>query len=176
MNLPVQYKYLLQNEAPNIIKEAIKLYGTKEVVGPKHNQEILSWAKELGLEKVYTNDEIAWCGLAAAIFAKRAGYVPVKDPLWARNWSNFGNKQKEAMLGDILVFSRESGGHVGLYVGEDPLCYHVLGGNQSNSINITRIKKDRCISINRCPWKIGQPLSVKKIFLNSDGSISTNEA
>ena len=36
------------------------------------------------------------------------------------------------MLGDILTFKRNGGGHVGLYVGEDKDCYHVLGGNQGN--------------------------------------------
>jgi len=46
-----------------------------------------------------------------------------------------------------LVFWRgtKSGwqGHVGFYAGEDATHYHVLGGNQSDSISITRIRKTR---------------------------------
>lgn len=158
-----------------VVVEAAKLMGTKEIIGNKHNPIILNWAKELGLDKVYTNDEIPWCGLFIAYVVFKAGFTPVNNPLWARNWSNFGNKQKEAMLGDVLVFVREGGGHVGLYVGEDDVCYHVLGGNQNNQVSITRIKKDRCISINRCPWRIKQPEAVQVYKYTPSGLISTNE-
>ena len=160
-----------------VVVEAAKLIGTKEIIGNKHNPIILNWAKELGLDKVYTNDEIPWCGLFIAYVVFKAGFTPVKDPLWARNWSNFGNKQTTAMLGDVLVFVRSGGGHVGLYVGEDDVCYHVLGGNQNNQVSITRIKKDRCISINRCTWRIKQPEAVQVYKYSSTGkSISENES
>lgn len=171
-----QYKWLEKENGPNVIVEAVKLYGTKEIIGKEHSKEILDWAEDLGLKKVYTNDEIPWCGLFAAIVVKRAKFDPVQNPLWARNWNNFGTKQNDAMLGDILVFSRESGGHVGFYVGEDKTCYHVLGGNQSNMVNTTRILKSRCIGIRRCQWKKAQPKNVRKIELESNGLISTNEA
>ena len=159
-----------------VIEEGAKLIGTREIVGKKHNPIILDWAKDLGLSKVYTSDEIPWCGLFVAYVVKQAGFEPVKDPLWARNWNSFGNKQDIAMLGDILVFSRNGGGHVGFYIGEDNTCYHVLGGNQNNTVNITRILKSRCIGIRRCPWRIAQPVAVKRYFYNSKGSISSNEA
>ena len=172
-----QYKWLEKETAPKVILEAVKLYGTKEIVGKQHSKEILSWAKEVGLEKTYISDETAWCGLYLGIVVKRAGFDIVKDPLWARNWNNFGTSQKTAMLGDILVFTRPGGGgHVGFYVGEDSTCYHVLGGNQSNMVNTTRILKSRCIGIRRCPWKVSQPASVRVIKLNSVGAVSTNEA
>lgn len=172
-----KYKFLEKEQGPKVLVEAVKLYGTKEIVGSQHSKEILSWAKELGLEKTYTNDEIPWCGLFTAIVIKRAGFQVVSKPLWARDWSNFGTKQSEAMLGDVLVFTRPGGGgHVGFYIGEDDTCYHVLGGNQANMVNTTRILKSRCIAIRRCDWKVSQPKQVRKIKLNSNGSISTNEA
>lgn len=172
-----QYKWLEKQVSPKVIEEAVKLYGTKEIVGKQHSKEILSWAKEVGLEKTYTNDEIPWCGLFAAIVVKRAGFTPVSNPLWARNWNNFGTKQKTAMFGDILVFTRPGGGgHVAFYVGEDDSCYHVLGGNQSNMVNTTRLLKSRCIGIRRCPWKISQPNNVKVVKLSGKGEISKNES
>lgn len=58
------------------------------------------------------------------------------------------------MLGDALTFKRNGGGHVGIYVGEDSTCYHVLGDNQSNMVCITRIEKTRCSGIRRTEWKI----------------------
>ena len=172
-----QYQWLNKMSGPKVMIEAIKLYGTKEIVGKQHSKEILSWAKELGLEKTYNADEIPWCGLFAAIVVKRAGFVPVEKPLWARNWNNFGTKQNVAMFGDILIFTRPGGGgHVGFYVGEDESCYHVLGGNQSNMVNTTRILKSRCIGIRRCEWKISQPKDVRVIKLESKGVISSNES
>jgi uncharacterized protein (TIGR02594 family) len=172
-----QYQWLANENSPKVIAEAVKLYGTKEVVGKQHSKEILSWAKELSLEKIYTNDEIPWCGLFTAIVVKRAGFNIVKSPLWARDWLNFGTQQKTAMLGDVLVFTRPGGGgHVGFYVGEDDTCYHVLGGNQSNMVNTTRILKSRCIGIRRCDWKVSQPKNVRVIKLASTGTVSINEA
>jgi uncharacterized protein (TIGR02594 family) len=172
-----QYLFLNKEAGPRVIQEAVKLYGVREIVGKEHSKEILSWAKELGIEKTYTNDEIPWCGLFVAIVVKRAGFTPVENFLWAKNWNKFGTAQKTAMLGDILVFIRPGGGgHVGFYVGEDDTCYHVLGGNQSNMTNTTRILKSRCIGIRRCPWRISQPTNVRVIKLSSKGSVSTNEA
>lgn len=169
------YRFLEQESGPKVITEAVKLYGTREIVGRQHSPEILSWAKEVGL--AYSADETPWCGLFAAIVVKRAGFDVVKDPLWARNWNNFGTPQKVAMLGDILVFTRPGGGgHVGFYVGEDDTCYHVLGGNQSNMVNTTRILKSRCIGIRRCDWRVAQPANVRVIKLAANGTVSSNEA
>ncbi len=169
------YEFLSTETAPRILVEAVKLIGTKEIVGKKHNPIILEWAKELGLEKVYTNDEIPWCGLFAAICAKRAGLEVVKSPLWALSWAKFGTKEEVPMLGDILTFKRNGGGHVGIYVGEDETCFHVLGGNQSNQVNVTRIEKKRLHEARRTAWKIAQPANVRVIKLTSKGVISKNE-
>lgn len=100
----------------------------------------------------------------------------VINPLWARNWVNFGTKVDTAMLGDILVFERgANSGHVGIYVGEDKDSYHVLGGNQGDAVSIVRIKKVRCIGIRRTTWSISQPENVRVINLNATGAISENE-
>ena len=93
-----QYQWLNKMSGPKVMIEAIKLYGTKEIVGRQHSKEILSWAKELGLEKTYNADEIAWCGLFVAKVIQKAGFEIVKDPLWALNWNKFGTKESSAML------------------------------------------------------------------------------
>ncbi len=169
------YNYLKSN-SPNVIDEAIKYLGIQEVLGKEHNPIIMQWADELGLRKIYTNDEIPWCGLYVAIVCKRADKEVVTNPLWARNWLKFGTKQPTAMLGDILVFSRGTGGHVGFYVGEDKDCYHVLGGNQGDKVCVTRVRKLRCIGVRRPKWKIAQPKSVRVITLGNNGIISEDEA
>ena len=42
-----------------------------------------------------------------------------------------------------MVFTRAGRGHVGLYLGEDATHFHILGGNQTNNVSITRIAKVR---------------------------------
>jgi uncharacterized protein (TIGR02594 family) len=175
MILPKKYQWLQLEESPKHLLKAIELFGTTEIVGPKHNPVIMDWARETNL-KQYTNDEIPWCGLFIAIIMKRANREVVKDPLWARNWAKFGVKVDQPMLADVLVFQRETGGHVGLYIGEDRTSYHVLGGNQGNAVSIVRIEKSRLIASRR-PSYHTQPLNIRKIKLDSTGTItSTNEA
>ena len=172
----MSYSYLQEEKSPKLLVEAVKLLGTKEVVGKEHNPVILGWAKELGLNKVYTADEIPWCGLAIAYEAHMAGVTVVDKPLWALSWATYGTKVTEPMLGDILTFKRDGGGHVGIYVGEDKDCYHVLGGNQGNAMSITRIVKTRLYQARRTEWKVAQPANVRKVMLDAKGTISKNEA
>ena len=155
--------------------QAVKLIGTKEIVGKQHNPIILDWARELGL-KMYTNDEIPWCGLFIAYCAHKAGVEVVDAPLWALNWAKYGTHVNQPMLGDVLTFKRDGGGHVGIYVGEDRTHYHIIGGNQGNQVNIMRIAKTRLHQARRTAWKIAQPANVRVIKLESQGTISTNEA
>ena len=82
----------------------------------------------------------------------------------------------EAALGDVLVFARpKGGGHVGLYVGEDETAFHVLGGNQSDGVTISRISKDRCIAVRRPGYKAA-PATAKPVELAATGALSVNEA
>lgn len=159
-----------------MVTEALKLFGVKEQPGDRDNPEILAWAKETGLGKVYSNDSVPWCGLFMAVVAKRADKPFPDSPLWALNWRNFGVPVAQAMFGDVLVFKRDGGGHVGLYVGEDIYAYHVLGGNQSDQVCFTRIAKNRAVAVRRPIWQIAQPANVRKIILSPQGVISTNEA
>lgn len=173
MKLPSKYLWLAYEGAPRHLVKALELYGVTEVIGSKHNPVILEWAKELGV--AYNADEIPWCGLFVGVCIKRANREPVEGLLSSRNWVNFGVKSPVPMLGDILVFARSGGGHVGFYVGEDDKNYFVLGGNQGNQVNILRISKKRLLEARR-PAYHTPPLNIRKIVLNVKGPISDNEA
>lgn len=164
------YEWLWDEPGPNMLVECLKLFGTKEAAGAKNNPTIVGWAKETNT--TYPGDSVAWCGLIMSVTAKRAGwdYYPGKNALWARNWAIWGKGVKTAMLGDVLVFPRGNGGHVALYVGEDKTHYHILGGNQSDSVCIVRKAKTPILAIRRAPWKIAQPESVRRVFLSGKGA------
>ncbi len=178
IKLPKQYAWLAEEPGPRILKAMLAMHGTGEVPGPGNNPSIMKWARDTDLAKVYIADAIPWCGLAVAYAAKQAGFPSPSGPLWAKAWLNFGTevpKGKE-MLGDVLVFGRKGGGHVGIYVGEDKDCFHVLGGNQSDAVNIKRIPRARFLGARRCKWEINQPANVRKIRLAASGAISSSEA
>jgi uncharacterized protein (TIGR02594 family) len=158
---------------PKLVSKAIDLIGTSEIPGPKSNATIIKWAKDVGVG--YNDDDIAWCGLFVAYVVKKTGRVPVTNPLWARNWAKWGVKSEKPELGDILVFSRGTGGHVGFYVAEDNTAYYVLGGNQGNTVSIVRIAKNRLLAARR-PIYNEKPASVKSYVIDGEGELSTNEA
>lgn len=168
-----KYAWLDREPAPKMLRHALDLYGIKETIGEADNPIILEWAKECGI-KGYHHDSVAWCGLFMAVIAKRAGKPIPENPLWAKNWAAWGQSSPKE-LGAVLVFSRTGGGgHVGLFVGEDSECYHVLGGNQSDSVCVARIRKERLIGC-RSMYKV-KPATVRPVWLMNSGTVSTNEA
>lgn len=181
MKISSKYNWLSSViDAPKMVQEAIKLgkLDTTEIAGKKSNPEILALAKEAGVSDIYTSDEMAWCAVAHCVLVLRSSReVPFKgyDRLRAKSFLKFGVKVDVPMFGDTLVFGREGGFHVGLYVAEDDDCFHVAGGNQGNQYSVVRIKKDRLIEARRPIYK-NQPISVKRIFVDAIGSPSLNEA
>lgn len=176
--MPIPAKYSWLNDVgtlPRMVQEGLKLYGTIETPGDMDNPKIMQWAQETGLTNVYTADAVPWCGLFMAVVAKRAGKKLVQGPLWALNWGKWGNDAGQPELGDVLTFVRPGGGHVALYIGEDEKYYHVLGGNQSDAVTITRIDKSRMRAA-RNLYTIGPPASAKPYILQPTGAISVNES
>ncbi len=176
MKIPKGYEWLEKIDIlPRMVSEALKLTGTIETPGKKDNPTIMAWAKETGLDKAgYSADSVPWCGLFMAYVAKKAGKAVPKKPLWALNWAGFGTPENQPCLGDVLTFTRDGGGHVGIYIGEDQTSYHVLGGNQADCVSITRILKKRLYRVARAEMQI-PPASVKPYILSATGPISTNE-
>ncbi len=158
---------------------ALNLLDVKEVIGHGSNPLIIDWAAKLGLSD-YHDDDIPWCGLFVAhcISSQLSEESLPNNPLLARNWQKFG-KQTSPGLGAVLVFWRESKtsykGHVGLYWAEDEDAYHVIGGNQSNAVTITRIAKERLLEA-RWPFSglEGQP--IVRQATNKGYLLSINEA
>lgn len=173
--IPPAYAWLGDEPGPKMIVEARALIGVHETVGADDNPDILAWAKETKLDGVYKHDATAWCGLFMAVVAQRAGKVVPPGPLWAKNWRKFGQGVGAPMLGDVLVFSRDGGGHVALYVGEDATAFHILGGNQRDQVSIVRKARSECIAARRPLYSV-QPANVRSITLSALGALSVNEA
>jgi uncharacterized protein (TIGR02594 family) len=174
--LPARYRFLAAEPGPRMLIEALQLFGTTEAAGKANNAVIVGWAHECGLARIYSHDAIPWCGLFMAVVAKRAGWGFPDSPLWALSWADWGRPSDKPMLGDVLTFKRPGGGHVGLYVGEDAGAFHVLGGNQSDAVTITRIARSRFYRARQAPWRIAPPGNRRVIRMAGNGPLSSNEA
>lgn len=157
---------------PLWLVEARKYEGLREIPGPKHNPTITGWLNKL--RAWWTDDETPWCGTFVAHCLKASGLPIIENWFRAKEWAEYGSNLRSTHVapGAILVFAREGGGHVGFYVGEDASFFYVLGGNQSNSVNVMKLAKARCIAIR---WPKGVPVMGKPVRM-AGGIVSRNEA
>jgi uncharacterized protein (TIGR02594 family) len=157
-------------------EEAKHLMGTKELAGKKDNGVILDWAADLDLH--YPSDEIPWCGLFVGhcVGSTLPQETLPGNPLGARQWQAFGDAVTPR-LGAIMVFWRETKtsfkGHVGFYAGEDDKAFQILGGNQSDSVCLSWLAKDRLLGA-RWP-KSASSLVTGEVRRRRDQGFSVNE-
>lgn len=202
-NLPKKYRFLLDNPLPPLmVRNAMDLLGTLEGPGTTNNRKIVAWADEVAdvmpspynnwAADWYNSDAIPWCGLFMAVVAVRSSQgrperMPPAKYLSALAWANYGEavqwKGKEGLrlgeiaIGDVLVFVRNGGGHVGLCVGvsKDGRTVFVLGGNQSNRVSIAEIAVNRLYAVRRPPYN-QRPAGARHVRLDTTGVVSKNEA
>lgn len=168
----------------NWVLEGRAKIGTQEIAGAKHSPVVVAmW--ELAFQATnqkqwIRDDETAWCGAFTAYCMARANlgkHIP-KDFYRAKAWAEVGTALNKPAYGCIVVFNRSGGGHVGIVVGKDAKGnIMVLGGNQSNAVNIKPFAVDRVLAYRWCgtqktPWASRYDLPL----LSSNGKVSTNEA
>ena len=160
---------------PRWLTAARRNQGVREIAGPRHSATIMGWLSRL--KSWIKDDETPWCGTFVAAMMQEAGLPYPKEFPRAKAWAEYGARLLPDRLapGAILVFSRDGGGHVGFYVGEDATFYHVLGGNQGNAVSIVKIAKSRCIATR---WPRGEPVIGGPVWpkMAAAAPVSTNEA
>ena len=122
---------------PIWLVEAEKYLGIKEIAGSKNNATVVDFWKKIHLNSI-SNDEVPWCAAFVGAVLENVGYKSTRSGL-AKSYLNFGEKLNGPALGSIVVFTRKGGGHVGFVVGKDKDGnIFVLGGNQSDAVNIKK--------------------------------------
>lgn len=151
---------------PAWLDTAYRYRGLKEIPGAKHNPIISGWLKRL--KAWWTDDETPWCGTFIAHCMENHGIALPKHWYRAKAWLDWG-VPVSARMGAVGVKGRVGGGHVFFYVGEDATHYHCLGGNQSNEVNVTRIKKSDVIGW-RWPLRTNEAFSrFQPNYVNAGG-------
>lgn len=92
---------------------------------------------------------LPWCGDAVeSVIAKTLPSEPLPaNPFFAQNWAKFGTDVKVPLVGAIGVIRwSANSGHVGIVAGIDGQKVHLLGGNQSNAINVSSFDRSKFIA------------------------------
>lgn len=137
----------------DIIKIALQEYATHEIAGPAYNARIVQYFREVGRPE-WKQDEIPWC----ACFINWC-LVQIGSPTCGRGlaeaFSDYGTETHRPELGDIVVFdARKNSGqinHVGLFVKIVDKFIYVLGGNQSDDVNIIAVPVKEVTSFRKIP-------------------------
>ena len=138
---------------------AQRFIGIKEVGGSVDNPQIMAMLK---LDNDWPEaDEVPWCS-AFANYICWLLRLPRSKSLRARSWLTVGSgvPLSEAKVGDIVVLKRGKGdqpgpevieapGHVGFYAGVMGEFIEVLGGNQSDTVKVSRYPKSKLLGIRR---------------------------
>ncbi len=126
--------------------------GTTEGPGPEDNPAIVEMYASVGHDWV-EHDSVAWCAAFVGHCLEKAGLRSTRR-LNARSYMDWGIPVDlaDAQAGDIVVFSRglkSWQGHVGFFVKTTGTMIEVLGGNQSDAVNIQRYAKSRLLGVRR---------------------------
>ncbi|MEQ8547632.1 MAG: TIGR02594 family protein [Cyclobacteriaceae bacterium] len=131
-----------------LLDVAMSQYGIMEVRGIEDNKEITKYFDALGFDGSQLKDETAWCA-AFANYCLKTACLPYSGKLNARSFLTVGLPTKHPIPGDLVVLWREDRqswkGHVGFYVNHDERFVYLLGGNQSNMVNIAAYPINRLL-------------------------------
>jgi uncharacterized protein (TIGR02594 family) len=145
----------------------------------RDNKRLRAWLASDG-GTVGDPADVPWCGDAVATALREALPKEIMpfNPYAAIGWNMWGQYVKP-QLGSVLVFWRGSPegwqGHVGFYAGESAANYYVLGGNQSNSVSIAPISKNR-LRKGGSRWPLTGQAATGITVARGGGVVSVNEA
>jgi uncharacterized protein (TIGR02594 family) len=124
--------------ATQILIAAFGTLGEQESIGTKVNPTILGWIRAW-FPRATDDSTIAWCAIWLSTVVSDCGIGVPDKPFRARMWKEWGTKREgPAQVGDVAVLRRKGGHHVGIVLKATDRYVWLVGGNQSNSVNVTR--------------------------------------
>ena len=143
----------------NAFDIAQRFVAIKEVGGSVDNPQIMAM---LRLDNDWPeSDEVPWCS-AFVNYVCWLVRLPRSKNLRARSWLTIGKgiQLDDAEPGDIVILKRGKGeqpgpevlkapGHVGFYAGRFGEFIEVLGGNQSDTVKVSRYPSKNLLGVRR---------------------------
>ena len=157
---------------PPWVETARKYIGLTEIPGKATHPTIRKWL--IDLKAWWQDDETPWCGTFIGAVMREQGIALPKHWYRAKAWADWGTPLPTPRFGCVVVFERTGGGHVGIVVGVDRSGrLMVLGGNQSNSVNVAPFDRSRVLAYRAPP---GFNLYQTPPLIESGAASSRNEA
>ena len=163
---------------PPWLAAAQKDLGVRELPGAANAPVISQWLMDLGAW--WRDDETPWCGVACGHWFRSVNLAVPSAFYRAKAWLDWGVPLSGPVLGAVVVFTRDGGGHVGLVAGVHGDYLVVLGGNQGDMVKYALFDRSR-VSGYRWPSDTGllwsSYVDLPPITVASGGlAVSTNEA
>lgn len=147
-------KPIIERSEPPWMALARSEIGVSEIPGPGDNPRVAWYLASTNLGKAdAANDETPWCAGFANRMIEESGYAGT-DSAWARDFLRWGVPISAPVYGCVTVFSRPPGpgGHVAFFDSYGPPGYiNVLGGNQSDAVNIKAYPVARVLGYRMAP-------------------------
>lgn len=134
-----------------IYEHAAKDLGLKETPGAKSTPRIKTAIKHAA-DWLDGDDSVTpWCGAIRGLWALETGTGAPPEHYRARSWLEWGHavRLQDAQKGDTVVFKRSGGYHVALFDRAAGEKIYVLGGNQSNAVNVQGYAKEDVMGVRR---------------------------
>ena len=110
--------------------------GVHETPGTASTERILEYLRSATDSPLAELDSTPWCAAFVNWCLIQAG-LPEANTTWARSFLTYGKQTNSPKIGDLVIFSRGDGGHVGFFAGwtnDSHTLINVLGGNQSDQV------------------------------------------
>lgn len=157
---------------PSWLIEARKHFGLSEVKGAAHNAEILKMWRDIKRGGI-KDDETPWCAAFLGAMLERVGVRSTRFES-AKSYLQWGVALTNPVVGCVVVFTREGGGHVGFFLGYDKKGnLMILGGNQSDGVNVRAFPVERATGY-RYPATLPIPTTAAPIL--SAGPLAVKES
>ncbi|MNZ24096.1 hypothetical protein D3C78_412320 [compost metagenome] len=159
---------------PLWVEKARRLIGVAEIPGPRHSAEVLQMWRDIRRGGI-KDDETPWCAAFVGAMLERCGIRSSRFES-AKSYAEWGEPVDiEAVpAGAVAVFTRKGGGHVGFVVGRTPAGdLLILGGNQSNAVNVRVFSPDRLSALR---WPEGVRHGAPLLAAVSVAPVSLSEA
>lgn len=142
---PLETSYDRQLRAYRVAQKEL---GVREVAGVGDNPRIVEYLKATNLEQRYLHDQTYWCA-AFANWVFDEAHLPKTNLASARSFLNWGQEIKDPKEGDLVVFKRGEGGHVGFIHRLNTFTISTLGGNENDCVCIMDYPRYRVLSYRR---------------------------
>jgi len=135
---------------------AYKEIGVKEMPGSAEHPSIKQYhafARVDNDPKKAYSESVAWCAAFIAYCLEMVGMGSTNN-LMARSYLKWGKSSKaDPLPGDIVILWRDKingpYGHVGFFIKEEGEHIYLLGGNQSDAVNIKKFSRVYLLDIRR---------------------------